>query len=316
MTSPIVVGACSISSRVDAIKHLEDSGAGAVVIKSLFEEQVQLERKEFDEEMTQYDNAFQEAITMFPRLSHAGAKEHVYWVQKTRKETKLPLIASLNCVNPQTWVEYAVQLAETGVNALELNFYSTPLFLDVSGDEIEKREVDVVAKVRAAVKIPISVKLHSFYTNVLHVTTQMQKAGANGFVLFNRLFYPDFDLNRVEKRGIVHLSNPNDSLPSLRWTALLHERLSANIAASGGVDSGLDAVRMLLAGAQAVQVVSTLYRNGPTHITRLNDDILRWMREHNFQSVDDFRGILGKRRSDDIWTFERGQYIKAVLGFD
>jgi dihydroorotate dehydrogenase (fumarate) len=316
LASPIVVGACSLSKRIDAIRALEDAGAGALVIKSLFEEQIQFEQSEFEASISQHDNAFQEAMSMFPRLSHAGAKEHVFWVKKTRKEVTMPLIASLNCVARDAWVEYAVQLAETGVDALELNFYSHPRDASLQSGDIEKYETDVVAKICAAVKIPVSVKLHPFYTNLYALVQGMEKAGARGFVLFNRLFQPDINVQKVETRASVHLSSPSDALPALRWTALLHDKVDASFAASGGVESGVDAVKMLLVGAHAVQVVSTLYRNGNAHVKALNEDIVRFMREHNYRSIDEFRGLLGKRKATDAWSFERGQYIKAILGFD
>lgn len=316
LASPVVVGASSISKRIETIQHLEDAGAGALVIKSLFEEQVQLERAEFDDNLSRYDNAFQEAVNLFPRMNHAGAREHIFWVQKTRKAVGMPLIGSLNCVTHEAWTDYAVQLADTGVDALELNFYSSTMDVSVSGDEIEKREVDVVAAVCSRVKIPVSVKLHPYYTNLARTVSEMEKAGAKGFVLFNRLFQPDINMSKIEKRAAVHLSSSHDGLQALRWVGLLNQRLRGSVAGAGGIESGQDVAKMILVGASAVQVVSSLYRNGPTHVSRMNDELLHWMREHNFDKIDDFRGILGKRRGEDLWSFERGQYIKAILGFD
>jgi dihydroorotate dehydrogenase (fumarate) len=316
LRSPIVVGACSLSKRIETIRAIEDSGAGALVVKSLFEEQIQLERNEFDFNATRYDNVFQEAVSLFPRMSHAGAREHIFWLKKAKKEVSIPLIASLNCVSAEMWVEYAVELAEAGVDALELNFYSPVMDSSVSSGDIEKSEIEVVARICDAVRVPVSVKLHSHYTNLAHVVSQMENVGAKGFVLFNRFFQPDINVQKMERQALVHLSHPGDIFQALRWSALLHDKLKANIAASGGVETGQDAVKLLLAGANVVQVVSSLYRNGPQHISKLNDDIVHWMRDHQFQNVDDFRGILGKRRSEDAWSFERGQYIKSVLGFD
>jgi dihydroorotate dehydrogenase (fumarate) len=275
-----------------------------------------MERNEFDFNATRYDNAFQEAVSLFPTMSHAGAKEHVFWLKKAKKEVGIPLIASLNCVSPEMWVEYAVELADAGVDALELNFYSPVMDSSVSSGDIEKKEIEVVARICGAVKVPVSVKLHPHYTNLVHVVMEMEKVGAKGFVLFNRLFQPDINVQKMERQALAHLSHPGDVFQALRWSALLHDKLKSAIAASGGVETGLDAVKLLLAGAGVVQVVSSLYRHGPQHVAKLNDDIVHWMREHRFERVDDFRGLLGKRRSDDAWSFERGQYIKAVLGFD
>jgi dihydroorotate dehydrogenase (fumarate) len=316
ISSPIVVGACSLSKRVDNIQHLEDSGAGALVVKSLFEEQIQIENRLFEEQLAQYDNAFSEAISMFPRVEPGGAKEHLYWLEKTRKATKMPIFASLNCVNRNTWVEYAKKLAETGVDGLELNFYSPAMQDNIMSSEIEASEAEIFSAVHASVKIPISVKLHPYYTSLPHVIASLDRAGAKSVVLFNRLFQPDIDIEKERRHGTIALSNPHDALIALRWTALLHDRINADIIASGGIGGGHDAVKMLLAGAKAVQVVSTLYRHSASHISKMNEEIAAWMSSHGYKNIEEFRGKVGKRHADDAWSFERGQYIKAIVGFD
>lgn len=316
LSSPIVVGSCSLSKRLETIKLLEDSGAGALVVKSLFEEQIQIEEDRFDESLTRYDNVFSEAVKLFPKQNPGGPKEHLYWLEQTRKAVKMPIFASLNCINKDTWVTYAQRLANTGVNGLELNFYSPSVNPEVSASDIENSEVEILKAVRAAVKIPVSVKLHPFYTNFARHAAALDESGAKALVLFNRLFQPDISIEKEARQAKVKLSDSRDSLLALRWTALLHDRLLGDVVASGGVETGDDAVKMLLAGAKSVQVVSTLYKHSAAQITVMNAEILAWMKLHEYSTIEEFRGKAGKKRGSDAWSFERGQYIKAVLGFD
>jgi dihydroorotate dehydrogenase (fumarate) len=316
LANPIIVGSCSLSKKVDAVKRLEDAGAGGLVIKSLFEEQIQLEASEFDGAHGTMEGLFAEALSLFPKLDHAGPKEHVFWVGQMRKAVKMPLFASLNCVNLATWGEYAKQLQDTGVDGLELNFYSPPLDAAVRGSEIEKRELDTFAQVRSAVKLPIAVKLHPQYTSLMNVVAGFQAAGANGFVLFNKLFQPDIDIDTESKRASADFSVPQEALVSLRWTALLSESVRADIASGTGIGTGRDVAKMILAGAKAVQIAGALYRHGPSHIKVMLDDLSTWMDAHGYARLDGFRGKLAKRTTADAWSFERGQYIKAVVGFD
>jgi dihydroorotate dehydrogenase (fumarate) len=316
LKNPIVVGACSLSKQIDTVRQIEAAGAGALVIKSLFEEQVQLEHAAFEEALGDYDELYAEAVHLFPKVAHAGPQQHLYWVKEARKAVRLPLIASLNATSEEIWVDYARQLAETGVDGLELNFYSLPLDATVGSTTIEQQELDTFSKVRAAVKIPIAVKLHPYYTNVLHVATELDRRGANALVLFNRFFQPDIDVEAETERATPSLSNSADSMLSLRWVALLHGRIKADLIASTGVMTGKDVVKMILAGASAVQVVSTLYRNKITHLGEMRAALEAWMDEKGYATLKDFRGKVSKKSVKDPWGFERGQYIKALLGFD
>ena len=316
LANPIVVGACSLSKKIDTIRQIEDAGAGGLVIKSLFEEQIQHDRGDFEDRMSKYDNMFSEAVSMFPRYEHAGAREHLKWVSETRKVVKMPLFASLNAVEKESWVEYARELEATGVDGLELNFYSPPLDRNLPGGDIEKQEVETLASVVAVVAVPVSVKLHPFYSNLLNHAKNLEEAGAKALVLFNRLFEPDIDLSKEAKKATLHLSSADDSRVPLRWTALLSPHAKCDLIASTGVMSGLDVAKMLLAGAQAVQVASTVFRNGIGHIGQMRSDLELWMRDHKHANLTEFRGKVAKLQADDPWHFERGQYIKAVVGFD
>ncbi len=316
LRNPIVVGACSLSKQIDNIRQIEAAGAGALVIKSLFEEQIQVQQSHFEEELSRHDELYAEAVHLFPRLPHGGPREHLYWVSETRKGVSLPLIASLNAVKTDTWVEWARRLQDTGVDGLELNFYSLPLDPDIPSSEMEKRELDTFARVREAVKIPLAVKLHPYYTNLMGVAAAFDRLGADALVLFNRLFQPDLSLESETERAVLTLSESRDSQLPLRWMALLHGRLRADLVASTGIVTGSDALKMILAGASAVQVVSALYLHRVTHLGSMLAEMRAWMDGKGYATLDDFRGKASKKQVKDPWAFERGQYIKALLGFD
>lgn len=316
LANPIVVGACSLSKQIDTIRQIEAAGAGALVVKSLFEEQVQLERSSYEDELARFDELYAEAVHLFPKLPHAGPKEHLYWIEQARKAVSMPLIGSLNALSPDTWVEWARRLQDTGVNGLELNFYSLPLGPEIPSSEMEKRELETFAKVRAAVKIPLAVKLHPYYTNLYRVATEFDRAGANALVLFNRLFQPDLSLESEAERAVLNLSSSADSHLALRWTALLRGKLRADLVASTGISSGRDALKMILAGANSVQVVSALYRNRVNYLGDILAEMRTWMDGKGYAKLDDFRGKASKENVKEAWAYERGQYIKALLGFD
>ena len=316
LANPLVVGACSLSKHVDGIKALEAAGAGGLVIKSLFEEQIQIEEDDFNSKLGAHDHTDSEAQSFFPQLRHGGPKEHMFWVRETRKAVRLPLFASLNCINSSSWVEYAKQLVDTGVEGLELNFYSPALSPDVKSGDIEKQEADLVAQVRATVKIPIAVKLHPYYTSLMSVVAAFEKAGANAFVLFNRLFEPDIDVDTLTKRAALHPSDSRDSLVALRWIGLLSKRVKADLVGSTGVSSGKDIVRLILAGANSVQAVSAILKDQGAAVKKMLGELEAWMTEHKFANLAAFRGKLAGAKDSDIWSYERGQYIKAIVGID
>ncbi len=316
LDNPIVVGSCSLSKNVETIKQIEGAGAGALVLKSLFEEQVQLEQEALRQELERYQDLYAEAQSLFPPTDNSQPKEHLYWVERAKKAVSIPVIASLNAVYEPTWVDYASQLAETGVDALELNFYSVPLDPSQSSADIEGRELAIFEKVRAAVKIPIAVKLHSHYTHVLNMTRAFDERGANGVVLFNRLFQPDIDVESEQESQTRVLSSGGSSSEALRWTGILHGQLKGDIIASSGIATGEDVVKMLLAGASSVQVVSALYANGIKHIGTMKKELGDWMGRKGYDSLSDFRGKASKKNVADPWAFERAQYLKALLGFD
>jgi dihydroorotate dehydrogenase (fumarate) len=316
LRSPIVVGACALSKHLDHLKQAEDHGAGGLVIKSLFEEQIQLERQELEDRLNAGSELFQEAVSHFPHLEHAGPKEHVYWVAQARKAVKMPLFASLNAESPGSWVEWSKQLEGAGVDGLELNLFALGTRAEETGAEVEKRLLAIVDGVLAQVKIPVSVKLSPHFTCLANVVHTLDQRGIKGFVLFNRFFQPDID---VEQAAIVqrpHLSKPEEAMLPLRWVGLLSGRVKADLIASTGIHNANTVVKMILAGASAVQVVSALYAHKVGFLTELNAELGTWMDAKGHSNLAAFRGTLSQQKLPDPTTYERAQYIKLLLGFD
>jgi dihydroorotate dehydrogenase (fumarate) len=314
LANPLIVGSSPLSTRVEMIKTMEAAGASAVVLKSLFEEQVRIDAEIFERDLAEHDETSAEATSMFPHLQHAGTRTHVHWVSEARKAVKIPLIASINCVTKVEWAEYAKALEGAGVDGLELNLYSPAHDVATPGSEVEDRELEVLNEVRNAVRIPVGVKLHPFYTNLLHVVSRFEEAGADGFVLFNRLFQPDIDVDAEVKKARYQETESRDSLLPLRWIALLSNRIRAGIAASTGISSGRDMAKMMLAGARATQVVGVLIREKPAHIRTMLAEFSEWMDSHGYNNIEDFRGKLARTNPSDTWTFSAGQYVEGLVG--
>jgi dihydroorotate dehydrogenase (fumarate) len=313
LANPIIAGASDLTSNVDSIKRIEDAGAGALVLKSLFEEQIQLERFKLDEELNTGSELYGEMASIFPRLQHAGAKEHLMWVKKSRAAVKIPVFASLNAVARSTWVEYARQLADQGVDGLELNFFATPRDFDLGGAAIEEEQLETVREVRAELKIPVAVKLSVFYSNPLNIISRLDREGVNGFVLFNRFFQPDINTDSESIAQPFNFSNQADNRLPLRFAGLLYGKIKADVCASTGIVTGMDAVKMLLAGACAVQVVTAFYRNGVKSIATMREEIGRWMDGRSYATIEAFRGKLSAEKAKDPWAYTRAQYAKMLL---
>lgn len=314
LKNPLMVGSSPLSTRVDTIAALEAAGASAVVLKSLFEEQVRIDAEAFERDLAAHSESSAEATSMFPRLEHAGTRTHVFWIKEARKAVKLPLIASINCVTEVQWAEYAKALEGAGVNGLELNLYSPSRDMDTTAAQIEDRELAILDEVRRAVKIPIGVKLHPFYTNLPNVVKRFEEAGADGFVMFNRLFQPDIDVETEVKRARYQETDSRDALLPLRWIALISHQIRAGIAASTGISSGLDMAKMILAGARATQVVGVLIREKPAYIGPMLSQLDAWMDKHGYKNLEEFRGKLARINPSDPWTFATSQYVEGVIG--
>jgi dihydroorotate dehydrogenase (fumarate) len=313
LANPLVVAASSISAHVDLIKLAEDVGAGALVIRSLFEEQIQLDQQHFDDLLMRGSDSFAEATTLFPKVRYGGPKEHLMWVERSRKAVKMPLIASLNAVSPGAWTHYARQLAETGVDGLEINYYVVAADPQRTGSDVERALFEVVESVVSEVTIPVAVKLSPFYTSTANVVHELEKRGAKAVVLFNRFLQPDIapDLESLSHE-MVFSTQSELKLP-LRWIALLYGRTTMDLALSTGAHTGKDVIKALLAGATVVQTAAALLQNGVPYLSTMLFHLQTWMAEKGYDSLDDFRGNLSQKHCDDPFAFERAQYVKLIL---
>jgi dihydroorotate dehydrogenase (fumarate) len=311
LKNPIIAGASNLVTDPENLKNIEKSGAAAIVYKSLFEEQVQLENLELYERVTEYEERNAEMITLFPgHLKDASYPlQHLANLKKAKESVSIPVFASLNAISDDIWVEYAKELEKTGVDGLELNFYASLDKTNESPEEIENKQLITLEKVKSAVKIPIAVKLSPFYTNPLKFISRLDNSGANAFVLFNRLFQSDIDVSTEEHIYPFSLSNIEDSRLPLRFSGLLYNNTKASVCASSGIFNGLDVVRMILAGADTAQVVSSLYLNQISVIESMLLEIEKWMNSKGYDKIENFRGKLSKNRSEDSLPYHRSQYI-------
>jgi dihydroorotate dehydrogenase (fumarate) len=312
LNSPLIVAASSISSYIDRIEMAEKAGAGALVIRSLFEEQIMFDALQLELDLEVGSESFPEALSYFPEVQHGEADEHLMWIEKTRDAVKLPLIGSLNAVTPGAWTKYARQLEATGIDALELNVYAVATNPDKTSIEIEKDLYDIVKAVKAEVTIPVAVKLSPFYTSPLNVARELSDLGANALVLFNRFLQPDIDPQTESLRSEMVFSTPLEMKVPMRHIALLYGRIDSDLAITTGVHSGLDAVKAILSGANAVQTASALLKNGIPYLSTMLREIEGWMDERGYEQLDDFRGKLSQRETEDPFAFERAQYVKLL----
>ncbi len=313
LRSPIVVGASEMTANVEKIKRLEDHGAAAIVTKSLFEEEILLKNNKWREELAQYDYIDAEMGQLFPNADIDAAKEHLYWINKTKEAVSIPVIASLNCVNREAWLEYAKELEEAGADAIEANMYSYSFGVTKNPAEIEDKRVNILKEIKKTVNIPVSVKISPHYTSIFTFVNLLDQAGIDGVILFHRLFNPDIDIEKEVELARFQLTDSSRNGSSLRWIGLLSGKVGMDLVANTGVETGQDLIKMLLAGATGVQVVSTIYRNGMEQIGVMEKELTDWMERKEYASLEDFRGKLSKVNINNPWAYERTQYIKMLL---
>jgi dihydroorotate dehydrogenase (fumarate) len=316
LRNPLIIGSCNLSTNADNLRKMEEAGAGAVVLKSLFEEQIQLESYQMEQELEEYNERHAEMTSLFPALQHAGPKEHLIMVRNAKNSVKIPVIASLNAVCRATWVEYARLLEETGVDGLELNFYAVPRDISKTGSQVEQEQIEIIREVKKSVKIPVCVKLSAFYTNPLNVISLMDKAGADGFVIFNRFFQPDIDLAKETHISHFPMSSEEDNKLPLRFTGLLFGNIKAGICSNTGIQNANDVIKMILAGADCVQIVGTIYKNKISYISNILSETQSWMELKKYKSLDDFRGKLSNKMIHDPFVYKRAQYVDLLMKSD
>jgi dihydroorotate dehydrogenase (fumarate) len=315
LKNPIIIGACNLVTNIDNLKRIEKAGAAAIVYKSLFEEQIQLENLEFYERITEYEDRNAEMITLFTdsKTGPSDIQEHLLALKKAKEAVSIPVFASINALASETWIEYAKKIEETGVDGIELNFYTVPEKFDKEYEDIEKKQVKILSIVKSAVTTPVSVKLSPFYSNPLRLIADMDKVGADAFVLFNRLFQPDIDIDTEKHHFPYSLSNSEDNRLPLRFAGLLFGNTKASICANSGIINGSDVIKMILAGADTVQIVSSLYLNDIEIIGTILEELEKWMDLKGYKTIDSFKGNLSKKNSENKLPYHRSQYLDFML---
>lgn len=315
LRSPIVPSAGPMTENPDMVKRMEDAGAGAIVFHSLFEEQLDQGRHDFFSRLDQGGESFAETLPGLsrPKGFRVGPEEYLEHLSRAKASVQVPIIASLNGHTEGGWIEFAKQIQQTGVDGLELNIYAVPTDPNENSIEIETRYLRIVAAVKAVVQIPIAVKLSPYFTSFVNVTRKfVQQGGADALVLFNRFYQPDFDLERLEVVPNLVLSIPTETRLPLRWIAILHGRIQADLAATGGVHYATDIIKLLMAGANVTMVCSALLRHGIPYLATLERELTDWLDSHEYESISQLQGCMSQLNCSDPSAFERAQYVRAV----
>ncbi|NES03686.1 MAG: dihydroorotate dehydrogenase-like protein [Okeania sp. SIO2F4] len=315
LRSPIVVGAAApLTEDLDNLKRMEDAGAAAVVLHSLFEEQLRQEKLELHHHLEYGTESFPEALTYFPEpeIFHVDASEYLKHISEAKKMVNIPIIASLNSSTIGGWTNYAKELEVAGADALELNIYNIPTNMEMTGEQVEQNYINILQAVKSQVNIPVAVKLSPFFSNMANMAKKLVETGANGLVLFNRFYQPDINIEELEVAINVLLSTPQAMRLPMRWIAILYGRLEVDFAATSGVQKGQDVIKMIMAGANVTQVVGALLRHGINQIQVIETDMIKWMEEHEYESIAQMRGSMSQINCPDRSAFERAQYMKAI----
>jgi dihydroorotate dehydrogenase (fumarate) len=317
LSNPIVPSASPLSREVGSVRALEDAGAAAIVMESLFEEQITHEVAELAHYLDYGKESFSEALSYFPekRTYILGPDEYLNHVRRLKEAVRIPVIASLNGDSLGGWIDYALKIQQAGADALELNIYSIPTDPAVSSAEVEQTYVDILKAVKSNVKIPVALKLSPFFTTVAHVATRFDEAGADALVLFNRFYQPDIDLEALEVVPHVLLSTPQAMRLPMRWIAILYGRIKADLAATSGIETAEDVLKMLMVGSSITMMASALFRNGAPHISKVLQDMQNWMAEHEYHSVKQMQGSMSQKHCHDPAAFERANYMMALKSF-
>lgn len=314
LSSPFIIGASPLVESLDKVLQLEDAGASGIVLHSLFEEQLTRDAEAAVTYLETPADSYAEALSYFPDLDDYtfGAEDYLHQIRRIKDRISIPVIGSINGRTAGGWVDYSRQIEEAGADALELNIYDLPTSADVSGAEIEARLLDIVRSIRQQVKIPLAVKLAPFYTSLPNVVKQLETCGANGVVLFNRFYQPDLNIEDLAVEPRLYLSTSSELLLRLRWMAILHGRTQLSLGLSGGVHHVQDAVKAIMAGADALQIVSLLLRQGVEALPPLIAGFSQWMEDHEYGNLSEMRGCLSSLNSPDPSEFERANYLRVL----
>jgi dihydroorotate dehydrogenase (fumarate) len=316
LASPLVVSASPLSRDVDGICRLEDAGASAVVLYSLFEEQLRQEEADLNYHLAAGTESFAESLTYFPQPSefHTGPEGYLNHIRKAKSSVRIPIIASLNGSTLGGWTKFAAEIQRAGADAIECNIYGIPTDANLSSADIEKSYIDIVRAVKSVVTIPVAVKLSPFFSNFANMAQRFDAAGADGLVLFNRFYQPDIDLEELEIRPNVLLSSQQALRLPLTWIGILYGKVKASLAGTSGVHTAEDVVKLLMVGANVTMLCSSLMRHGVNHLRHVERELREWMEEHEYESVRQMQGSMSQIKCTDPSAFERAQYMRAVKG--
>jgi dihydroorotate dehydrogenase (fumarate) len=317
LPSPLVMSSSPLCEDLDAVRRAEDAGAGAVVLHSLFEEQLDLESRDLDRHLSQHTYTFAEATTYFPEMAsyNLGPDGYLEHVRRAKAAVDIPVVASLNGVSSGGWIDYARAIEQAGADALELNVYFVPTDPALTGAEVEEMYVDLVRDVRLRVALPLAVKLSHFFSAIPNVAHRLDRAGADGLVLFNRFYQPDLDVERLEVVPNLILSTSGELRLRLRWVAILFGHVDVDLAVTGGVHTAEDVVKAVMAGAAATMMTSALLKHGVDHLARVRAALLAWMEEHEYESVRQMRGCMSSAAVAEPAAFERANYLRVLRSY-
>lgn len=317
LKNPLVASASPLSESVDRIRQLEDGGVAAVVLPSLFEEQLDVESLRLDGDLYRGSESFAESLSYLPELQdyNLGPDGYLELIRRAREVASVPIIASLNGASMGGWVRYARLMEEAGAHALELNLYALPTGADRTGMQVEQDYCDLVRQVRQRVRIPLAVKLSHFFSAPANMARRLEEAGAGALVLFNRFYQPDFDIDRLEVVPRLALSHPYELLLRLHWVAILYGQVKADLAITGGVHGPEDVLKCMMAGARVAMMTSALLENGPDHAARVLRDVEYWMEEHEYLSIQQMQGSMSQQAVPDPAAFERGNYMRVLSSY-
>ncbi len=317
LKNPLVASASPLGKDLDALRRMEDAGCSAVVLHSLFEEQIEVDSNELDRQYWNATHVGAEAMQMFPDLEAKalGPQEYLDHLRKVKQSLAIPVIGSLNGVSNGGWTRYAKLMEEAGADAIELNIYLVSTKWHQSGFDVEREYVTLVQQVRSAVKIPVAVKLGPYFSSFANVAKQLNNAGADGLVLFNRFYQPDFDLDNLQVVPSLVLSRSNELKLRLHWAAILFGQLDCDIAITGGVHTAEDVLKSMMAGAKVAMMTSAILEHGPERFRIVRDDLIRWMEEHEYESIRQMQGSMSLRRVPNPQAFERANYVRVLSSY-
>jgi len=317
LKNPLVVSASPLSEEIGNIRRMEDAGAAAVVLHSLFEEQIAVDSRELDRSLSAGTESFAESLTYFPDMTtyNLGPEGYLEHLRKAKAAVSIPIIGSLNGVSTGGWIEYAKKIEEAGADALELNIFHIPTDPEMNGEQVERMYLELAANVKASVRIPLAVKLSLYFSSMVNMARRLDQVGVNGLVLFNRFYQPDFDLEKLEVVPNLILSTSYEFLLRLHWVAILYGHVRADLAVTGGVHTALDVLKAMMAGARVTMMTSALLKHGIEHLAKVRSDLVAWMEEHEYESVRQMQGSMSQQSVADPAAFVRANYVRVLSSY-